>query len=82
MNKIACIVMPTYNEAANLPELFPRIFEQQAKIPTHELYVLVVDDNSLDGTVMVVTEWMKQNPRIHLQGGQKKAWDVPGSIQT
>ena len=71
MNKIACIVMPTYNEAANLVELFPKIFEQQARIPTHEVHVLVVDDNSPDGTAVVVTEWMKQNPRIHLLRGQK-----------
>ena len=71
MNKIACIVMPTYNEAANLVELFPRIFEQQARIPTHEVHVLVVDDNSPDGTAVVVSEWMKQNPRIHLLRGQK-----------
>jgi dolichol-phosphate mannosyltransferase len=72
MNKIACIVMPTYNEAANLPELFPKIFEQQAKIPTHEVHVLVVDDDSPDGTALVVGEWMKQTPRIHLLSGQKR----------
>lgn len=72
MNKIACIVMPTYNEAANLPELFPRIFEQQARIPTHEVHVLVIDDNSPDGTAVVVSEWMKQNPRIHLLSGRKR----------
>jgi dolichol-phosphate mannosyltransferase len=72
MTKIACIVMPTYNEAANLPELFPKIFEQQAKIPTHELHLLVVDDNSPDGTGVIVTERMKDNPRIHLITGQKK----------
>jgi dolichol-phosphate mannosyltransferase len=71
MNKIVCVIIPTYNEAANLPELLPRIFEQQAKIPTHEVHVLVVDDNSPDGTAMVVGEWMKQNPRIQLLSGQK-----------
>src|SRR5437868_10251924 len=72
MKKIACIVMPTYNEAANLPELFPMIFEQQARIPTHEVHVLVVDDNSPDGTAVVVAEWMNRNPRIHLLLNQQK----------
>ena len=72
MKKLACIVMPTYNEAANLPELFPRIFDQAEKIPTHELHLLIVDDNSPDGTASVVTEWMKRNPRIHLLEGEKK----------
>jgi len=72
MKKIACIVMPTYNEAANLAELFPRIFEQQARIPTHDVHVLVVDDNSPDGTAVVVAEWTKQNPRIHLLVSEQK----------
>ncbi len=72
MNKIACIVMPTYNEAANLPELLPTIFEQQARIPTHELHVLVVDDNSPDGTGTIVAEWMRNNPRLHLLSGVRR----------
>jgi dolichol-phosphate mannosyltransferase len=72
MNKIACIVMPTYNEGANISELFPKIFEQQARIPTHELHILVVDDNSPDGTATIVAEWMKRSSRVHLLRGQKK----------
>jgi dolichol-phosphate mannosyltransferase len=71
MNKRACIVMPTYNEAANLPELLPRILKEAEKIPTHELHVLVVDDNSPDGTATVVSEWMAKDPRIHLLSGSK-----------
>ena len=72
MRRIACIVMPTYNEAANLPEPFPRIFDQAEKIATHELHVLIVYDNSPDGTASVVVQWMKDNPRIHLLSGEKK----------
>jgi dolichol-phosphate mannosyltransferase len=72
MTKIACIVMPTYNEARNLPELLPRIFQEAEKIPTHELHVLIVDDNSPDGTASVVREWMQRNHRIHLLSGEKK----------
>jgi len=64
--------MPTYNEAANLAELLPRIFEQAEKIETHELHLLVVDDNSPDGTATFVAESMKKNPRIHLLKGEKK----------
>lgn len=71
MNKRACIVMPTYNEAANLRELMPRILQEAEKIPTHELHVLVVDDNSPDGTGLMVAEWVRQNPRIHLLSGDK-----------
>jgi dolichol-phosphate mannosyltransferase len=64
--------MPTYNEAANLPELLPRLFEQQSRIASHELHILVVDDNSPDGTGSVVAEWMKQKACIHLLRGEKK----------
>ena len=41
------------------------------KIPTHELHVLVVDDNSPDGTGSMVGEWVKENPQIHLVSGDK-----------
>jgi dolichol-phosphate mannosyltransferase len=71
MNKRACIVMPAYNEAANLLDLLPQIMQQAEKIPTHELHVLVVDDNSPDGTGAVVSEWMARDPRIHLLSGNK-----------
>src|ERR1700683_5473250 len=71
MNKRVCIVMPTYNEAPNLRELMPRILREADKIPTHELHVLVVDDNSPDGTGSMVADWVKENPRIHLLSGTK-----------
>jgi dolichol-phosphate mannosyltransferase len=71
MNKIACIIMPAYNEAANLRELLPRVMQEAARIPTHELHVLVVDDNSPDGTADVVSEWMKLDHRVHLLSGNK-----------
>ena len=32
MRRIACVVMPTYNEAANLAGPLPRIFDQAEKI--------------------------------------------------
>src|SRR5208283_434493 len=45
---IACVVLPTYNEAENIPAVLPGIFSQADAIPTHELHVLVVDDSSPD----------------------------------
>jgi len=51
---VACIVLPTYNEADNIKILLPKVFEQKQKIASHELHVLVVDDNSPDGTADVV----------------------------
>jgi len=70
--RIACIVLPTYNEAQNLPRLLPLIFEQACKIPTHELHVLVVDDNSPDGTAAYVRSAMGLYPRLHLLTRERK----------
>jgi dolichol-phosphate mannosyltransferase len=72
MNPIACVVLPTYNESANVKILVPRIFAQAAKIPSHELHVLVVDDNSPDGTAAVIREQMASFPNLHLLTGEKK----------
>ena len=72
MEKIACIVLPTYLEARNLAILLPRIFAQQERMPTHELHVLVVDDNSPDGTQALVEESRQRYPRLHLLTGEKK----------
>jgi dolichol-phosphate mannosyltransferase len=69
---IACIVLPTYNEAENVRALIPRIFQQAARIPTHELHVLVVDDNSPDRTAARVRERMKEFGNLHLITGQKQ----------
>jgi dolichol-phosphate mannosyltransferase len=45
---LAIIVTPTYNEKANIKKLIPKIFAQ--KIPGVTFKVIVVDDNSPDGT--------------------------------
>ena len=47
------VVLPTYNEAQNLPTLVPRIVELLKDI-RHE--VIIVDDNSPDGTWRVAEE--------------------------
>lgn len=64
--RIACIVLPTFNEIQNLPRLLPLIFQEAANIPTHELHVLVVDDNSPDGSAEYVRSVMGLYPRLHL----------------
>src|SRR5882762_7233172 len=55
------VVTPTYNEADNI-ELFIR--QVLAQAPNIE--VLVVDDNSPDGTGDIVEKLKSGNPRIHL----------------
>jgi dolichol-phosphate mannosyltransferase len=70
--RIACIVLPTFNEAGNIKALIPSILAQSSVIKTHDLHVLVVDDNSPDGTALIVEELMRESPRIHLLRGEKK----------
>jgi glycosyltransferase involved in cell wall biosynthesis len=49
------VVVPTYKEAANLPLLIPQVSEALAKAGlSHE--ILIVDDNSRDGSVEKVQE--------------------------
>ena len=67
----ACLVLPTYNEAENIESIIKSVFSNQSKIKTHLLYVLVVDDNSPDGTQEIVKKQMQQFPRLHLKTGNK-----------
>ena len=76
MAKIACVVLPTYNEARNVSELISRIFAQAVKIPTHNLHVLVVDDNSPDGTAGIVHTLQQHWPNLHLLSGERKGLGV------
>ena len=69
---IAVIVLPTYNEAQNLPIIIPAIFRQQEKIDSHHLHLLVVDDNSPDGSQDIVRGFMEQYPRLDMITGNKQ----------
>jgi dolichol-phosphate mannosyltransferase len=55
------VIVPTYNEVGNIVQLIPRILGQNPGIE-----VLVVDDQSPDGTSAAVEEVMRQEPRVHL----------------
>jgi dolichol-phosphate mannosyltransferase len=55
------VVVPTYNERDNIERLIADILAQDEGIE-----VLVVDDNSPDGTGEVVARMKEENPRLHL----------------
>jgi dolichol-phosphate mannosyltransferase len=57
----ALVIIPTYNEAENISAIVPRILAQDAS-----LEVLVVDDNSPDGTGRVVGEMSTADSRVHV----------------
>jgi len=56
-------VIPTYNEAENLPLIVEELF----KLPVEDLHILVVDDNSPDGTGDIAESLRDQHhERIHV----------------
>jgi len=57
----ALVVIPTYNERNNIERIVPLVLQQDP-----ELHVLVVDDNSPDGTGAKVDEMRAAEPRLHV----------------
>jgi len=63
------IIVPTINEAENLPELLRRI---AAALPATSYQVLIVDDNSQDATEAVCAELAKTYPLELIERRQPK----------
>ncbi len=55
------VVIPTYNELENIKAIITAVLDAVKGIN-----ILIVDDNSPDGTAAVVEEMMKTDDRIHL----------------
>lgn len=55
------LIIPTYNEIENITRIIRTVLAKTA-----DLQVLVMDDNSPDGTAQAVKELMASEPRIHL----------------
>jgi len=62
------VVIPTYDEADNLPRIVPAVLEQDERI-----HVLVVDDNSPDGTGRIAEKLSEENDRVFVlhRGGKQ-----------
>jgi len=60
-NERALVIIPTYNEKENIRSVVQLVLSQAANLD-----VLVVDDNSPDGTAAIVTEVAKAEPRVNL----------------
>ena len=56
-----CVLIPTYNEVSNLPGIVHRT---RAAVPDAD--VLVLDDNSPDGTGQVADRLAAGDPRVHV----------------
>lgn len=60
-NERALVIIPTYNEKENIRSIVELVLSQAPNLD-----VLVVDDNSPDGTAGIVEEMAKVDPRLHL----------------
>ncbi|HEV8666591.1 MAG TPA: glycosyltransferase family 2 protein [Candidatus Paceibacterota bacterium] len=60
------VVIPTYNEAGAIGNLFNEMAGVFAAAPEHEWYVVIVDANSPDGTADIVRAKAKQYANIRL----------------
>jgi dolichol-phosphate mannosyltransferase len=68
---VVVIILPTYNEVDNIGivvELLEKVFQKES---AYDFSILVVDDNSPDGTSGVVKNLSKKFPNIFLLTGEK-----------
>ena len=61
MAERALVVIPTYNECENLPQIVPAILAQDSRVE-----ILVVDDSSPDGTGAIADGFAVENRRVHV----------------
>ncbi len=61
MSPETIVIVPTYNERENLPNVVACLMQLPVK-----LHLLVVDDNSPDGTGKLADEFAAADPRIHV----------------
>ncbi len=67
MSDRALVIVPTYNEASNIPQLIPQILGQDDRLD-----VLIVDDGSPDGTGKIAAEMAAEDSRIQVMQREKK----------
>lgn len=67
MAEKALVLLPTYNEKENIERIIPEILKQDDR-----LFVLVIDDNSPDGTGKIADRIASRNPRVLVLHREKK----------
>ncbi len=67
MPERALVIIPTYDEASNIPQLLPQVLSQDECID-----VLVVDDGSPDGTGQIADRMASENSRINVLHRERK----------
>jgi dolichol-phosphate mannosyltransferase len=68
MDHKTLVVVPTYNERENLPKLVPKVLGQPVQPE-----LLIVDDNSPDGTGRLADEIATAHPTVHVMHRAEKS---------
>lgn len=67
------ICIPTYNEALNIIKIIKQLEDVSQKISDYEVNVVVIDDNSPDGTAKLVEEYKtKSKIKLHVVNNPNK----------
>src|SRR5947209_15493317 len=67
------VVMPTYNEADNLGGILPAVATELRRLAPDDFRILVVDDNSPDGTGKIADELAAELPEVEVLHRDAKA---------
>lgn len=67
MQKIISVVLPTFNEKANIEDTINKVLDQEKNLKDYKVHIIVADDiRSSDGTDEIVKKLSKENKRIYL----------------
>lgn len=69
----AIVIIPTYNEKGNIAQTIEALAQVFKEIKNWKMQILVVDDNSPDGTAIVVKELQKKIKFLELLVNKKKS---------
>ena len=63
------VIIPTYNEIENISNIINAVLAKK-----DDFHILIVDDQSPDGTALVVKDLMKKHQTIFLEEKKRKIW--------
>ena len=72
MGNLVSVIIPTYNEKENISKIISEIQNVASTCKPWDIHILVVDDNSPDGTANDVEQLKKQYSNVHLLKRQAK----------
>lgn len=62
MRKTFSVVVPVYQNEANLHQTIPRLLELEAALPEYALELVFVDDGCRDGSLAILTDYAARHP--------------------